>query len=281
MSERVADCRDSLPPVAFGTWRLEREQAGAVICSAIQAGYRHIDTAAAYANESEVGEGIRASGIARERLFVSGKLWNSKRSYDAALKACKRSLRILGLDYFDQYLIHWPASPKLHENWREINAEAWRALEALYDEGAVRRIGVCNFKAHHLEALLPHARLKPMVNQLELHPGYTQSEAAAFCRGSDIELEAWSPLGNGQLLADSLVRETAKKYGCTCAQLCLRWCIQYGAHPITKTVNKARMSENLDVGRGPVIGEADMRLLTDMEICAFSGMDPDEITDFG
>lgn len=264
---------------AYGTWKLPREQAAGLIRDALETGYRHIDTAAAYANEAEIGEGIRASGIARDELYVSGKLWNSKRSYDAAIKACRRSLKNLGLAYFDQYLIHWPASPKQCADWESINAQAWRALETLYGDGLARRIGVCNYKTYHLDALLPSARVNPMVNQIELHPGHVQLETVAFCRSIGMRLEAWSPLGNGQLIRTPSIVALAKKYGCSAAQLCLRWCIQYGAKPITKAASTAHMRENLSVDAISITND-DMTRLTGMKACAFSGMDPDEVISF-
>lgn len=258
----------------FGTWKLSREQTAGTICDAITQGYRHIDTAAAYANEAEVGEGISQSHVARDTLFVSGKLWNTKRSYDGAIKACKKSLKNMGMDYFDQYLIHWPATANTQPDWENINRETWRGMETLRQEGIARIIGVCNYTSEHLEALLQTANCRPAVNQVEMHPGYAQKELTLFCNNEGIRIEAWSPLGNGKLLANELVCALSEKYACTQAQLCLRWCLQRGSVPISKASSIQHMQENLQISSF-VISDTDMALLTEMDTFAFSGMSPD------
>ena len=266
--------------IAFGTWKLVAEETPDVIQMALAAGYTHIDTAAAYANEAAVGEGIRLSGVARERLFISGKLWNSKRAFDSVQKACSRSLRSLDIASFDQYLMHWPFSPAVHDDWQARNAETWRAMESLAADGLAQHIGVCNFTARHLRLLLESAVRPPEVDQIELHPGYAQAETLAFCREHHIRVEAWSPLGNGQLLENPLLLAIAHTHGCSIAQVCLSWCLAHGAVPITKTSHPQRMRENLAAAEVSLTA-AEMDTIDQMEPCAWSGLDPDLVTQFG
>jgi diketogulonate reductase-like aldo/keto reductase len=233
--------------ISFGTWQLPPDDTLRIIRDAVEAGFTHIDTAAAYANEAVVGDAIADCGAARENLFVSGKLWTSKRSHDAAIKACKKSLRNLRLDYFDQYLIHWPATAATDANWRDINNETWSALSELKKDGLVRHIGVCNFTPVELQALNDDTGIAPEVNQIEFHPGLLQKDTFEYCKSSGIELEAWSALGHGTLLQNPVLLAIAEKTGKTSAQIVLRWCLQKGANPVTKTVNPVRMRSNLDV----------------------------------
>lgn len=233
--------------ISFGTWKLPYENTPDIISNAVAAGFRHIDTAAAYANEAAVGDGLSSCGMPRESLFVSGKLWTTKRGFDAAIKACKKSLRNLRLDYFDQYLIHWPATAATDGNWVEANRETWRALEQLKKDGYVRRIGVCNCSVRELDALTNGAEISPEINQIEFHPGFMQKESVKFCMARGIALEAWSALGHGSLLKDPTVLSAAESLDRTPAQVVLRWCLEKGISPITKTVSPERMYENLDV----------------------------------
>ncbi|MEH7074299.1 aldo/keto reductase [Neobacillus drentensis] len=204
--------------------------------TAIQHGYRSIDTAAIYGNEEGVGRGIKESGIAREELFITSKVWNADLGYDSTLAAYQTSLDKLGLDYLDLYLIHWPVAGKYKE--------AWRALETLYKEGRVRAIGVSNFQVHHLEDLMKVAEVKPMVNQVEYHPRLTQKEVQAFCREQGIQFEAWSPLMQGQLLDNEVLAEIAAKYNKSVAQIILRWDLQNGVVTIPKSTKENRIIEN-------------------------------------
>ncbi len=266
--------------IGFGTWKLPANEASQVIQEAVSEGFTHIDTAAAYANESAVGEGIRSSGVHRRDIFVSGKLWVSRRTYDGAISACKKTIRNLQLDYLDQYLIHWPATAALHEDWPAVNAETWRALEALQKEGLVRRIGVCNFKKHHLAALLPEASVPPMVNQIEFHPGFMQEETITYCKANGMDIEAWSPLGNGKLLDNPVLQAIAVSHDhCSAAQVCLRWCLAHEAFPITKTVSQKRMRENLESVKLELAPEEIARI-DKLAPLSFSGLDPDEITNY-
>lgn len=237
-----------MPTIGYGTWQVENSQAGvAAVAEAIRAGYRHIDGAARYENEASVGEGIRESGISREELFVTSKVWFTHRSYDKVIEACDTTLKDLGLEYVDLYLIHWPAVAKNYENWEEVNAETWRAMETIYMEGKAKIIGVSNFLPHHLSPLLKTAEIVPMVNQIEFRPGYPQIECAEWCLKRGIVPEAWRPLGAGAALNGELMKELSEKYKKTPAQICLRWVLQHGLVPLVKSANPVRMRENLQV----------------------------------
>lgn len=237
-----------MPTIGYGTWRVENSEAGAdAVAEAILAGYRHIDGAARYENEVSVGEGIRKSGVKREELFVTSKVWFTHRSYEKTLEAFENTLNDLGLEYLDLYLIHWPAVAKNYENWEEVNAETWRAMEEIYRSGKARAIGVSNFLPHHLEPLLKTAEIVPMVNQIEFRPGYPQIECAVWCLERGIVPEAWRPLGAGAALTGDLMKELSEKYGKTPAQICLRWVLQHGLVPLAKSANPVRMRENLQV----------------------------------
>ncbi|WP_028390041.1 aldo/keto reductase [Bacillus cihuensis] len=207
---------------------------------AIKHGYRSIDTAAIYENEEGVGqairEGIIETNIPREELFITSKVWNSDLGYESTIAAYETSLKKLGLEYLDLYLIHWPVEGKYKE--------AWHALETLYKEGRVKAIGVSNFQVHHLEDLMNDAEIKPMVNQVEYHPRLTQKEIQAFCQEHGIQLEAWSPLMQGQLLDNLVLQEIANKYSRTIAQVILRWDLQNGVVTIPKSTKEHRIVEN-------------------------------------
>ena len=211
--------------------------------AAIKNGYRSVDTAAIYGNEEGVGQGIREgiqlAGISREALFVTSKVWNADLGYEATIAAYETSLKKLGLDYLDLYLIHWPVEGKYKD--------AWRALETLYKEGRVKAIGVSNFQIHHLENLMKDAEIKPMVNQVEYHPRLTQKELQAFCQEQGIQLEAWSPLMQGQLLDNQVLQEIADKYNKSVAQVILRWDLQNGVVTIPKSIKEHRIIENSTV----------------------------------
>lgn len=266
----------AIPWVGFGTWQTPDGQVAAdSVKAALAAGYRHIDTASIYKNEAGVGQGIRESGVPREEIFVTTKIWNNKRGYEKTRESVEKSLERLGLDYLDMVLIHWPAAPHRVENWEELNQSTWQALTDLYKEGKIRAIGVSNFKPHHLKALL-EAEVKPMVNQIELHPGMTQQDTVDLCREHGILLEAWSPLGCGRLLDHPFLAELAAKYGKSVAQVCIRWCLQKGFLPLPKSVTPARIQQNAQVF-GFVISDEDMAAMDAMENVGWSGLDPDEV----
>lgn len=266
-----------IPCLGFGTWQTpDGEVAAESVRTALEAGYRHIDTAAVYRNEKGVGEGIRMSGIGRGEIFVTSKLWNADRGYDKTLAAFEATLARLGLDYLDLYLIHWPAAKGTPEQWQQTNAETWRAFEHIYQSGRARAIGVSNFLTHHLEPLLAAAEVRPMVDQIEYHPGYRQEETQAYCGEHGILVEAWSPLGTGKMLSNETLIAIAAKYGKSAAQLCIRWCLQNNTLPLVKSVTPSRIIENAQVFDF-VIGEGDMRTINAMPYFAGSGFHPDRV----
>ncbi|PLS05559.1 aldo/keto reductase [Neobacillus cucumis] len=233
-----------MPRFGLGVFKVEEgpELVNAVKF-AIKYGYRSIDTASIYGNEEGVGqairEGIGEAGISREDLFVTSKVWNSDLGYESTIEAYETSLKKLGLDYLDLYLIHWPVEGKYKE--------AWRALETLYKEGRVKAIGVSNFHVHHLEDLMKDAEIKPMINQVEYHPRLTQKEVHTFCQEHGIQLEAWSPLMQGQLLDQPVIQEIGQKYMKSAAQVILRWDLQNGVITIPKSTKEHRIIENASI----------------------------------
>ena len=236
-----------IPWVGFGTWQTpDGDTAVNAVKQALVSGYRHIDTAAAYRNEGSVGQAIKESGVAREDIFITSKLWNEDRGYENTKKAFENTLKELGTDYLDLYLIHWPANEKQFDNWEEINLDTWKAMTELYKEGKIKAIGVSNFMTNHLEALVD-TEVKPMVNQIEYHPGHTQDEVVDFCRKHDILVEAWSPIGSGRLLENEDLKEIAEHYGKSVAQLCIRYVLQNNVLPLPKSVTPSRIEENTDV----------------------------------
>ena len=269
-----------IPSIGFGTWKLPDDSSTSdVVLSAINCGYRHIDTAKAYTNERAVGEGIKRSNVVRSELFITGKLWNEDRGYERAIEACKETISNLKCDYLDLYLIHWPYSKALYENWEDLNSETWKALEYLYDQGLVKAIGVCNFKVHHLEGLMKTARILPMVNQIEFHPGFMQKDIVNFCKNNKIVVEAWSPLGSGKMLKKEQLIQMAKKYDVDVAQVCLKWCLQNGVLPVTKSSHVERIMSNLSLSHFSLKDE-DMEYLDSLPYIGGSGLDSDTLTLF-
>lgn len=266
-----------IPCIGFGTYLApDGLQAVDAVECAIADGYRLIDTAAAYGNEKSVGIAIARSGISRNEIFVTSKVWNTDRGYDTTLRAFEKTSANLGIECLDLYLIHWPASASRFDDWKEINAATWKALEKLYADGRVRAIGVSNFMPHHLEALFETASIAPVVNQIEYHPGLMQKECVDYCRTHGILIEAWSPLGRGRVLENSLLLSLAEKYGRSIAQICLRWEIQHGILPLPKSVKPQRIKENFDVF-GFKISPDDMLRIDNMGSCGASGLDPDTV----
>ncbi|SCY58563.1 Aldo/keto reductase [Paenibacillus polysaccharolyticus] len=229
-----------MPWLGFGVFKVkDGDEVVNAVKTAIEAGYRSIDTAKVYNNESGVAQGIRESGIAREDLFITTKVWNSDQGYESTLAAFEESMQRLELEYLDLYLIHWPVKGKYKDTWR--------ALEKLYKEGRVRAIGVSNFQTHHLEDLLMDATIKPAVNQVELHPLLTQKELRDYCSTHEIQIEAWSPLGQGNLMEHPLLQDIAAKYGKSPAQVILRWDLQNGIVTIPKSVTPERIHANTEL----------------------------------
>lgn len=228
-----------MPRLGLGVWRTqEGEETENAVSAALKAGYRSIDTASLYKNEQGVGRAVRASGIPRDQVFITTKVWNDDQGYDTTLKAFQDSLDRLDMDYVDLYLIHWPVKGKY--------IDTYRALEEMYDQGRVRAIGVSNFTIAHLEDLMANCRIKPMVNQVEFHPMLTQKKLLAFCRKEGIQLESWRPLMQGNLDLP-LLAELSAKYRKTPAQIVIRWHLQLGVVTIPKSVREERIRENADV----------------------------------
>ena len=264
-----------IPGIGFGTWQAKDEAAINCVKAALEAGYRHIDTATLYKNEGSVGQAIAECGLKREDVFVTSKLWNSKRGYDKTMAAFETTLQTMGMDYLDLYLIHWPASSTQFEDWEQINLETWRAMTELYKAGRIKAIGVCNFLPHHLKALM-ETEVQPMVNQIEFHPGQMQEETVSYCKDHNIIVEAWSPLGTGRMLSNEMLKSIAAKYGKSAAQLCIRWCLQNGILPLPKSVTPSRIIENADVFDFEITNE-DMEAINGMEYCGGSGLHPDKV----
>lgn len=266
-----------MPPIGFGTWQLENGPvATKAVLDALQTGYKMIDTAWAYRNEPSVAEAIEVSQLPREELFITTKLDTTMRGYEKAKNAIDESLENLKTDYIDLYLVHWPASAQMFDNWQDINSETWRALEEAYASGKVKAIGVSNFRPHHLIPMMATADVMPMVNQIEFHPGYMQNDITSFCRENGILIEAWSPLGSGRLIDNDMLKNIAAKYYKSVAQVCLRWCIQHSAIPLPKSTDIVYMKENLNVFDFE-IAESDMIQIDAMPMTGFSGMDPDKV----
>lgn len=265
-----------IPVLGFGTWQMPNDEGTAsIVKHAIDIGYRHIDTAAQYGNEESVGQGIKASGIAREDLFVTTKLYNGHHTYELAKQAIDDSLELLGLDYLDLYLIHWPNPLMYRDNWKEANAESWRAMEEALEAGKIRTLGISNFMPHHLEALLETAKIKPTVNQILLNPSEMQPETVAANNQHNILSEAYSPLGTGKIFEVEELDALAKKYDKTVAQMVLRWSLQHNFLPLPKTSTFDRVAENADIFDFEISKE-DMELIDSLKGRAGRMESPDE-----
>ena len=264
-----------IPCLGFGTWQTpDGETAIQAVRCAIDAGYTHIDTAQVYGNEASVGKAIRLSGVKREDLFITTKLWNTNHSYELTKRSFEESMDKLGLDYLDLFLIHWPNPIAFRDRWEQANAESWKAMEELVDAGRIRAIGVSNFLPHHLKALAKTARIAPQVNQIRLCPGDTQDETVAYCRDRQMIIEAYSPLGTGRIFDVPEMQQLAKKYDRSIAQICVRWSLQRGYLPLPKSVTPSRIVENLRVFDF-VLTEEDVQLIADLKGCVGYASDPD------
>ncbi len=263
-----------LPAIGFGTSLAYGDESAQSVLCALETGYRLIDTADIYDNEEAVGQAIARSGLAREEIFVTSKLHINKKGYESTFKAFEVSLNKLGLEYMDLYLIHWPANAKHNPaDWQHINAETWAAMEEILASGRVRGIGLSNFMPEHLDALMETAHVCPLLNQIELHPGHRQAPTLAACEKYGIRVEAWSPLGIGELMNNALLLDLAAKYGRSVAQICLRWCVQHRAIPLPKSVNPARIAENFAIMDFELSSE-DMARIDAMPSTAYTGWDP-------
>lgn len=237
----------TIPLIGFGTYKCTEQEGITAVSTAIANGYSLIDTAAAYANEEAVGKGIKNSGIARENIYVTTKLWREHLGYESTKIEFEKSLQKLNLEYIDLYLIHWPANDKNYSDWKQTNADSWRAMEELQAAGKIKSIGVSNFFQEHLEALAETAKITPAVNQLEFHPGYWQPELVAYCQNKGIAVESWSPLARGRVFDNAILQEIATKYKKSVAQICLRWGLQHQVIVIPKSNTPQRIKENIEI----------------------------------
>ena len=267
-----------MPGIGFGTWQVPTDSTlENAVSAALKLGYRFFDTAQIYGTASAIGRGVLLSDLPRAEIFISSKIWTSHRSYDGVMRAFTDIIEQLKTTYLDQLLIHWPATQGEPMIWQSQNAGTWRALEDLYEQGAVKVIGVSNFLPHHLVPLLARARIRPMVNQLEIHPGYPQFAAVNFCFKQNIAVQAWSPLGRGGLTHHPLLIELGEKYGVSPALIALRWSLQHGFIPVVKALDAEHMKSNLDAF-GLTLEDEDMTRLDTMQQVAFSGLHPDTVT---
>lgn len=270
----------SIPQLGLGVWQAQDgAEVQAAVEAAINTGYRLIDTAAVYGNEAGVGAAIKASSVPREKLFITTKVWNADQGYESTLKAFDHSMNLLGLEYVDMYLIHWPTPAK------KRYIETWRAMEELYAQGRIKALGVCNFQIPHLQDLMAHANIQPVVNQIELHPYFPQKELRRFGRDHNIAIESWSPIGGSggsggrntsdtPLLDQPILQTIGEKYDKTPAQVVIRWHIQNGLIVIPKSVHPDRIIENINVFDFELSGD-DMNLINALETGKRGGADPD------
>ena len=254
-----------LPGIGFGTYKAG-EKSFEAVCSALDAGYRLIDTASVYGNEREVGEAVASGNVPREELIITTKAWRTQLGYDNVLRAYEESLKKLKMDYTDIYLLHWPARDY------EVDRDSWRAMERLYDEGLVKAVGVSNYLTHHLENLLAVCNVAPMLDQIEFHPGYTQWDTVSFAQSHGICVEAWSPFARGRLNEDALLVALAEKYNVSVQTICLSFACQCGVIPLPKSTDPGRIRQNLALVR---LDENDVEKILAMPQTGWSGHDPD------
>jgi diketogulonate reductase-like aldo/keto reductase len=258
-----------MPQLGFGVFQVPDAETTAAVSAALHAGYRSIDTAALYGNEAGVGKALAASGLDRDELFITTKVWNSEQGYDKTLRAFDASMKKLGLEQLDLYLIHWPTPA------RDLYVETWKAFEKLYADGRVRAVGVSNFQPAHLERILDTGGTVPAVNQVELHPYLQQIEVRAFDAKHEIATEAWSPLAKGgNLLSEPAIVALAEKHGRTPAQVVIRWHLQLGNVVIPKSVTPSRIRENIDVF-GFTLTNDEVASLSTLDKGERTGPDPD------
>lgn len=263
-----------IPAVAFGTYKAADGKSADVIRTAIEAGYRYFDTASFYGTETYLAEAVRESGIARDEIFIASKLWKTEMGYDNVKSAFRRTLDNLKTDYLDLYLIHWPLPEPGYKDWKQLDKETWKAMEELVREGKIRAIGLSNFLPHHIENILEDCTVKPAVDQIEYHPGYSQEAVVQYCKERDILVQAWSPIGRQRVLTEPLVQELAGKYGVSPAKICLKFAVQRGIIPLPKSSSMERMKENLDLWSFEMDEEDIWRLAT-MPQAGWSGEHPD------
>ena len=263
-----------IPAVAFGTYKAADGKSADVIRAAIGAGYRYFDTASFYGTETYLAEAIRESGIPRREFFIASKLWKDEMGYENVKSAFERTLNNLRTDYLDLYLIHWPLPEPGYKEWRQLDKETWRAMEELYEAGKIRAIGLSNFLPHHIENILKDCRVRPAVDQIEYHPGYSQEAVVNYCRERGILVQAWSPIGRSRVLDEPLVKELAAKYEVSPAQICLKFAVQRNIIPLPKSSSEDRMRENLDLYSFE-LEQDDIWRLSTMPQTGWSGEHPD------
>jgi 2,5-diketo-D-gluconate reductase A len=261
---------NTMPQLGLGVYKVDNNIAAPLVSHALQNGYRLIDTASMYENEVGVGQGIVDSGVPREEVLVATKFWMDDLGFENTLKAFDKSLKLLGLDYLDFYLIHWPAPKR-----GLLYVESWKAMEKLKNEGLIRSIGVCNFHTHHIDEILKVAEHKPVINQIELHPWLTQENAIAYDNAHSIVTQAWSPLARGKILEEPMLEAMAIKHGKSVAQIVLRWHIQRGVAVIPKSNSKERIVENMNVFNFELSAE-EVAAITALNTNFRTGVDPED-----
>lgn len=259
-----------IPQLGLGVYKVADDEARTVVATALELGYRHVDTASFYGNEVGVGQALRASDVPRDEVFVTTKVWNTEQGFDETLRAFDASLDRLGTDHVELYLIHWPAPTQ------DRYVDTWRALERIAEEGRARSIGVSNFQVHHLERLLGETSVVPVIDQVEAHPWLQQHELREFCAARGIAVEAWSPLARGRVLDDAAIGRIAAKHGVEPAQAVIRWHLQQGLVVIPKTVDARRLASNLDVF-GFELDEDDLAEIAALDSGERSGSHPDQV----
>ena len=263
----------TIPCIGFGTYKAAEGNSSDIILTAMEAGYRFFDTASFYGTETYLSEALKRSNLSREDIFITSKVWKAEMGYNATLKTFERTLKNLDTDYLDLYLIHWPKY-SLEGEWKEVCIDTWKAMEELYKQGRVRAIGLSNFLPHHVDVILDNCTVKPMVNQLEVHPGYTQEAAVLYSREHDMLVQAWSPLGRQRVLQNPLIMKLAAKYNVSEAQICLRFLLQKGINVLPKSSSIERMRNNMDIFSFAISTE-DMHRLNTLPQTGWSGEHPD------
>ena len=263
----------TIPCIGYGTYKAADTNSCDIIATAAKAGYRFFDTASFYGTETFLAEALKQANLPRNEVFITSKVWKAEMGYNETLEAFERTLKNLDTDYLDLYLIHWPRYT-LDGEWKQTCIDTWKAMEELYEAGRVRAIGLSNFLPHHMDVILDNCNIKPMVNQLEVHPGYTQEAAIRYCQERDILVQAWSPLGRQRVLEEPLLIELAAKYDVTPAQICLRFLLQRGINPIPKASSFERMRNNMDIFDFSITTE-DMHRLNTLPQTGWSGEHPD------
>lgn len=263
----------TIPCIGYGTYKAADTNSCDIIATAAKAGYRFFDTASFYGTETFLAEALKQADLPRNEVFITSKVWKAEMGYNETLEAFERTLKNLDTDYLDLYLIHWPRHT-LDGEWKQTCIDTWKAMEELYEAGRVRAIGLSNFLPHHMDVILDNCNIKPMVNQLEVHPGYTQEAAIRYCQERDILVQAWSPLGRQRVLEEPLLIELAAKYDVTPAQICLRFLLQRGINPIPKASSLERMCNNMDIFDFSITTE-DMHRLNTLPQTGWSGEHPD------